>query len=118
MHPAPLSGSAEPPLAHERPRAEAALGLGSASHQRRAEPGRQPEEPPQKRWLIRQQSDGADARPSEISDGAASMSKRAREEADQAKRLADHWRARALEFRRLATGSERSMFKRAAEQAS
>jgi hypothetical protein len=41
------------------------------------------------------------------------MAKRNREEAA---RHAAHWRARALEFQRLARGPERSMFKRAAEQ--
>lgn len=37
------------------------------------------------------------------------------EEAKRAARLAAHWRTRAAEFRRLAHGPERSMFKRAAE---
>jgi hypothetical protein len=40
-----------------------------------------------------------------------------RAEANQAAQLAAHWRARAHEYQRLARGPERSMFKRAAEQA-
>ncbi len=38
-------------------------------------------------------------------------------DAQQAEQLARHWRQRALEFRRLARGPERSMYRRAAEQA-
>ena len=45
------------------------------------------------------------------------MAKDNRAEAKQAALLAAHWRARALEFQRLARGPERSIFKRAAEQA-
>ena len=40
-----------------------------------------------------------------------------KQEAKHAALLAKHWRARAAEFRTLARGPERSMFKRAAEQA-
>jgi len=45
------------------------------------------------------------------------MAKSNREEAKSAAQLAAHWRARALEFRRLARGSEVSHYRRAAEQA-
>jgi len=45
------------------------------------------------------------------------MAKSNREEAKSAAQFSTHWRARALEFRRLARGPEASQYRRAAEQA-